>query len=332
MKFGAYLKDIFGKILIFGLLVILIMAILFLAKTPNEAVLFIALLCLLFGIILVLYDFLRKRTFYNEINSLLGELDQKYLLTEMIKTPNFLDGQILMEILSTTDKSMLDRVNDHSRKMADFRDYIELWVHEIKTPLSSLNLAMRNQDRRSKTYLQAIGNYIDQALFYSKIDTVDKDYLIKEVNLDKIVKEVVRSNKDALIQGDIKINLENLDHTVYSDPKWLYFIINQIVLNAIKYRDKKPAIRIYAECYNNVITLHIHDNGIGIKPSEVKKIFGKGFTGSNDRQKQASTGMGLYIANMLSTDLGHSLTVESEVGKYTEVNISFGKDSHYQIK
>ncbi len=282
-----------------------------------------------------LYRYLRRRRFQKQINQTLAGLDKKYLLPEVITRPLDQDGAFLYDTLASANKSLADEVAGYDRAMKNFRDYIELWGHEIKTPLTGLKLSLRRGSRAQKIYLEAIENYIDQALFYAKVDTVAKDYVIREVSLAAVVGAVVRGNKDALIAAGIKIHTENLDATVMSDSKWLTFIINQFVLNAIKYRkNNDPEIEFRAEKRSSnpeaSLALIIRDNGIGIKHSEQSHIFGKGFTGSNDRARQSSTGMGLYLSSRLATDLGHRLTIASNEGEWTELRLEFGSDDYLE--
>ncbi len=331
MKFGVYLRDRLAEIGLFIILFLAVLAVLVAVRAGAFAVAFTALLFLLLGAAMLLYGFFRKRSFYSTLTSIRDRLDQKYLLAEMLPRADFLEGKILSETIYETDKAMNEQLARYKRQTADFRDFIELWVHEVKAPLSSLGLALRGENRRHKIYLKEIADHIDRALFYAKVDTVDKDYVIKKVNLETVINEVVKANKDALIDAGIKIVMEDVNITVSSDPKWLRFIVNQVVLNAIKYRrDKSPEISLSARRINDGTELMIRDNGIGVEPSELKRVFEKGFTGANGRGRQSSTGMGLYISRKLCEDLGHKINIESEVGEYTEVTIVFGDNRFLQ--
>ncbi len=331
MKLKSYLKDQWAKILsliFFGAIFVSILIIF--RVDPFIPICFLTLYVLL-STFLIMYDFFLKKSFYNSAVKILSEIDQKYLLPEMIDSPNFIEGKILYELIQETDKSMLEKIAEHRNRNADFRDYIEMWVHEIKSPISHLSLSIDRNDQNSKKHIKEIENFVDQALYYSKIDTLDKDYIVKKVNLAALINSIVKSNKDSLISNKIKIEIDNANKFVYSDSKWLSFIVNQIVLNSIKYRRENPLIKFTTFESENFVVLSIEDNGIGIKRSEIDRVLEKGFTGSNDRATKLSTGMGLYIANKLSDELGHRIEIESELEKFTRVNIYFGRNDHMNI-
>lgn len=326
MKLSSYLRDNFIKFVMYIVAEILVFSVLIAFKVDMAVGLSIAGILTVFGLALLFYDFARKRKFYADMTRILERLDKKYLLVEMLPRPNFLEGRLFFEALAETNKAAAEEVGDYRRQTKDFREYIELWVHEIKTPLTGLNLKLRGGARAEKIYLSEMENYIDQALYYSKIDATEQDYIVKQVDLAKIVNNVVRRNKDSLIAGGVKVRAEELNHAVHSDAKWLEFVVNQVVSNAIKYRSDQPELVITAAKTKSGVTLRLRDNGIGIRQSELKRVFRKGFTGSNDRKTKASTGMGLYIAHELCRGLGHEIAIDSKVGEYTEVEIRF--DGH----
>ncbi len=329
MKFVDYFWDNGVKLLGYCSLVLIELAILLVFRVNPAAVSSILVLSVVFGVALFLYDFFRKRGFYGRMQRTLRELDKKYLLAELLDRPGFLEGRIFYEVLFDTDRSLAEEIADYARNNKEFRDYIELWVHEVKTPLTGLKLSLHKSDRVQKTYLEEIENCINQALFYSKVGAAEKDYVIKPVGLRTIVNSAIKSNKDSLIKNGMRIETENLNMTVHSDPKWLEFIINQVILNAVKYRGAGDAqIKIFAQEEGGQIVLRIRDNGIGIKKSELKQVLKKGFTGSNDRRRGSSTGMGLYISNELSRDMGHKLEIDSVEGEFTEVKITFGNNRY----
>lgn len=326
MKFHEYLRDNLSKILVATAFGILFTAILLIFRVDIFILTSFLVLFSLLCAFLLFYDFFKKRTFYNDLLGILFKLDQKYLLPEMIEQPNFLEGKIFFDALHDTSKSMNEQTKIYKDQTTDFRDFIELWVHEVKTPLSGLALMMRPSDKNAQVFIKEIDDHIERALYYSKIDISNQDYVIKKVSLEKIVNVTIRNNKYALISQGVKLKLDGLNKYVYSDSKWLGFIINQIILNSIKYCSKNPEIDISATKEGDYTVLTIQDNGIGIKPGELKHIFDKGFTGSNDRKTKASTGMGLYIANKLSHDLGHKILAKSKLGEYTKTMIYFGKN------
>ena len=287
------------------------------------------------GILLFFYNYNRKRKFYNELTKQLENLDKKYIITELIEKPNFLEGQIFYNSLYEINKTMNEEIKKYKLSLEEFKEYIEMWVHEVKLPLSSILLMTYKKDDISKVIepTKRIENFVEQVLYYARSENAEKDYIIKECDLKEIISKVIKKNKEIFILEKIEIKLERLDNKkVLSDSKWLEFIINQIISNSLKYVDKEKAIITISTSENEKnIILKIQDNGIGIPKSDIKKVFDKSFTGENGRKIQTSTGMGLYIAKQLCEKLGHKIEIESEQNKYTSVFITFSKDQFYNI-
>lgn len=183
--------------------------------------------------------------------------------------------------------------------------------------------------------LQRIENYIEQALFYARSNTVEKDYYIKKVKLRDIVYESIKKNKNVLIQEKVSMNLHDLDLEVNTDSKWIAFILNQIIGNSIKYKkvDCRLEIEIYAKQGKENVILYIKDNGIGIKEGEVTRVFEKGFTGTNGRLVgKKSTGIGLYLCKNLCNKLGIQIELSSILDRGTKVQLVFPQSSYIDMK
>lgn len=183
--------------------------------------------------------------------------------------------------------------------------------------------------------LQRIENYIEQALFYARSNTVEKDYYIKKVKLKDIVYESIKKNKNVLIQEKVSMNLHDLDLEVNTDSKWIGFILNQIIGNSIKYKkvDCRLEIEIYAKQGKENAILYIKDNGIGIKEGEVTRVFEKGFTGTNGRLVgKKSTGIGLYLCKNLCNKLGIQIELNSILDEGTKVQLVFPQSSYIDMK
>ncbi len=182
--------------------------------------------------------------------------------------------------------------------------------------------------------LEKIENYIEQALFYARSNTVEKDYYIKTAILKEIVNESIKKNKKQLMNEKISLDLHDLDIEVKTDNKWIVFILNQIVQNSIKYRkqDSTLEIEIYAQQGKNNNILYIKDNGIGIKKGEITRVFEKGFTGTNGRlSNKKSTGIGLYLCKKLCEKIGIAIELNSVQNEGTEIRIVFPNDSHIDM-
>ena len=183
--------------------------------------------------------------------------------------------------------------------------------------------------------LDKIENYTEQALFYARSNTVEKDYYIRKCYLKDIVNESIKKNKSVLIQEKITMNIHDLNIEVHTDSKWIVFILNQIIQNSVKYKKQEGTIEIelYAKQGKDNVILHIKDNGIGIKRSEISRIFEKGFTGTNGRlQNKKSTGIGLYLCKKLCDKLGIAIEVESDENKGTEIKLVFPQDSYIGMR
>ena len=285
----------------------------------------------------IIIEYFKRKKFYDNLLKILEELDEKYLITEIIKTPNFLEGKIFKNTLEQIDKSMLENVNKYKYMTEDYKEYIELWIHEIKIPIATSKLIIENNKNEiTKSIdeeLDEIENYTEQALFYARSNTANKDYVVTKSNLQEIVNGAILKNKSALLSSKTSIELHDLEREVYTDSKWAVFIINQIIQNAIKYsKIKDRKIEIYAISKRENVVLYIKDNGIGIKKGEITRVFEKGFTGENGRTiNKKSTGIGLYLCKKLCNKLGLGIELNSEKDIGTEVRIIFPKSSFMNL-
>lgn len=297
-------------------------------KVNIYAVVFIFTLNFICSMIFYVYDYFNKKKYYENIMENLDSLDKKYLISDIIEEPTFLDGKILYNIIKQTDKSMNDEVAKLRNNNNEYREYIELWVHEIKTPISSCKLLIENNKSKITESIneevEKVENYIEQALFYARSNDVEKDCVIKKMKLHDAINTVIRRNSNELIGKKVKIDLDNVEQIIYSDSKWLEFILHQIISNSIKYMDKENKIlKLYCENKDNNILLHISDNGMGIRENDISKVFEKGFTGENGRKFGKSTGIGLYLCKKLCNKLGLNIKLKSKDGEGTSVTIKF---------
>lgn len=281
-------------------------------------------------------NYIKWSRYINDIRRVLEELDKKYLLPEVIDEPNFLLGEEINDVLRELSKSMHENVKHYRTEQEEYREYIEMWIHEIKTPIASSRLVIENNyndvTRKIDYQIDRIDNFIEQVLYYTRSDEVSKDYIIKELELDSIVKKVVKKNYRDFISKKIKLEIEEIKETIYSDSKWVEFIVNQILVNSVKYtKEKEGVIKISANSQGNSVVLIIEDNGVGIIERDLDRIFEKGFTGENGRRFGKSTGIGLYLCKRLCDKLGLGLKLESKLNKGTKVRIIFPKDKVMKI-
>ena len=289
-------------------------------------------------VVSIAIEYFKKKKFYDNLSNMLEELEEEYLITEIINTPDFLEGKLLKNTIETIDKSMLENVNKYKYMTEDYKEYIELWIHEIKIPIATSKMVIENNKNEvTKSIdeeLDKVENYIEQALFYARSNTVEKDYYIRKVVLKEIVNESIKKNKSSLIQEKISIDIHDLDIEVNTENKWIVFILNQIIQNSIKYRRKEnSAIEIYANQEKENVILYIKDNGIGIKQGEITRVFEKGFTGTNGRlSNKKSTGIGLYLCKKLCNKLGIGIELNSVQNEETEVRLVFPQSSYVELK
>ena len=331
MKLYDYYKEKFIFILVSFFVFITMLLFLYVTKTQLEIIITIAFLFWGLLIFMFIIDYTKRKKTYDEIAYLLENLDQKYLLCECFKEPDFVDGKLLYKMTQQINKSMIDHVNSYKFAQLEYKEYIEMWVHEVKTPLAAMQLILENHPSpQNESVIEEINKveaYVEQALFYARGATLEKDYLVKETQLDEIVNKVIRKHSKDFIYRKIKLNLESLDFTVYTDSKWVEFIIDQILNNALKYCDPdNPEITFIAKQHPNAILLEIKDNGCGVSSSELSRVFDKGFTGTNGRNTTASTGIGLYLCKQLCNKL--NLDLQMRMSEQTCVSISFPIDSY----
>ena len=334
MSLKNFIKE---KILLISLLILALVTIeifLIAYDVHNFIKIYIIVFPLLLISISLSIEYYNKKAFYNKLEKNLQDLNEKYLISEIIETPNFIEGKILKEVIQDVDKSMIENVNKYKKIQEEYKEYIELWIHEIKIPIATSKMIIENNKseagRSIDEELDKVEDYIEQALYYARSNTVEKDYIIGKVELREIVNTAVIKNKNLLITNKVNLDLHGLDRWVYTDSKWMVFILNQIIQNAVKYgRNEDSKLEIFAEEEKEKVILFVKDNGIGIKSSEICRVFEKGFTGENGRIiGKKSTGIGLYLCKKLCEKLEIGLGLESEKGVGTKVAITFPMGSY----
>lgn len=273
-------------------------------------------------------DYIKRRNFYDKTMQALDALERKSLLSEMVEEPDFLEGGILTEILAQCAKSMNDQIAAVQREAREYREYVETWMHEIKTPLAGARLILTNHpdlnSRELSGELDQMEALLEQALYYARSAQAHKDYVIHCVDLREIVNAAIRKQSRLLIGNQVSVEpLQTACH-VYTDAKWISFILSQIIINCVQYRSQADAkISFWAVRADNSVFLTIRDNGIGIDPRDLPRVFEKGFTGDTGRKYTKSTGIGLYLCKKLCGKLGVGIRAESEVGEGTSMILQF---------
>lgn len=330
MNIVEYIKERIPFLIINLVLFFIVAIFMYIANVPKSIIIIVFSIWFLPLVSYIVIELIKSRRYFDSINNVLENLDKKYLLPEVIDEANFIEGKILNNILKTLSKDMNERVKYFKDEQLEYREYIETWVHEIKTPISSTKLILENDDsklsERVNYEIRKVENYIDQVLYYARSSDVSKDYIIKEFDLRAVVMKSIKSNSRDFINKKIKLELKEVSGKIFSDAKWIEFIINQVIVNAIKFSEaNKGVVEIYSEEYENNIVLTIKDNGVGISGKDIDRVFEKGFTGENGRRFGKSTGIGLYLCKNLCRKLGLGITITSKVNEGTKVNIVFPK-------
>ena len=233
----------------------------------------------------------------------------------------------LAEKLEELESELYQKKSEAQSKLTDLLDYYTLWVHQIKTPIAASRLLVAEvSDREVKQQLEQeifkIDSYTNLVLQYLRLESFHDDLVFEKVQVEDLVKDMVRKYALFFIQKGLTVNLHDLDKTIVTDKKWLLVVIEQILSNSLKYT-KEGGLEIYMEGQE----LCIKDTGIGIKNSDVLRVFERGFSGYNGRLTQQSSGLGLYLSKKISEELGHQIRIESEVGIGTTVRIKFSNSN-----
>ena len=288
------------------------------------------------AVVSIIIEYSRYRTHIRSLQTVL-KCDPDELLAALPQAHNE-EQKLYTELIKKVFRDRDAQVQKLQEEQEGYRDFILSWIHEVKLPITAGYMLMRNSTGKTVEELvdkledewRKIDHYVEQVLYYSRIDSFSKDYHISEVSLNRIAKESIKKYSKLFIQKRIRISLWEEEQTVYSDSKWLSYIIDQLVTNALKYTDKGGAISFVYEEDHKEKRLFIRDSGIGIKQEDIGRVFEKGFTGTNGRTANAkSTGMGLYLAEQMARKLGAKLSVRSKEGEYAEFAIHFSKGDGY---
>lgn len=327
MTFWEFISDRLDRLLIQGICAAV--AAFFLRATGTQpgvlVILFLALL-LVFAAV-QLSDFFRQRARLRELEAVLDGLDQKYLFAECVPFPKNLYERRLFDLTSWAGRAMTGAVSDAQAAQREYREYVEQWVHEIKTPITAARLICRELDgttrRKLAGELARIEEHVERALFYARAESPERDCVIRQTELSELVARAVGNHRSLLIQSGVRVETEGLERSVYTDEKWAVFILGQLLQNAARYRGEEPVVTVSARSLGKQVQLTVADNGMGIPTHELPRVFGRGFTGSNGRARGGSTGMGLYLCKKLAGFLELGLEITSEEGEGTAVTLTF---------
>ena len=326
MNGKQYLKNQLPVILI-NLLGMLALA-LFLIASGNsiQTVLFILVVWLIVLFSCLLFFYFSRKKYLDKLLDMTEQLEERYLLPEVMGIPERADDQVFHQLMKMAEKSMLERIGGIQRERKEYKEYIEQWIHEVKTPLTAMKLICENNHcsftRDLMAELENVNRFTEQALYFARSEHTEKDYSVREICLSDVVHEAIADNKYLLRQNHVTIAVEDMDHVVYTDDKWVRFILDQLISNAVKYRTDQPVLHFFTWIENDRVLLSVEDNGIGIPAGDLPRIFEKGFTGENGRRIHSSTGIGLYLCRRLCDKLGIGISASSR-GQGTTISLSF---------
>ena len=334
MKVKDYAADHIFSFLCLSVSGLLVSSLLWLIETPMVFILFVESILFTAFVCAFLYDYWRRKKYYNQLWEILDRLEEKTLIGEILVRPDFLDGQILDEILRRCNKYQNDRLADAEQNRQEYREYLDSWVHEIKTPIAAARLIIENHKNpttlRIDDELRRIDGFVEQVLYYARSAAVEKDFKVEKTTLQALVNSALKTYSKPLIQAGGRPVFCGLDIPVCADTKSCSFIIGQIISNSIKYRTEDLQVSFSAYEEQDAVRLIVSDNGIGISPADLPRVFDKGFTGDNGRRYSRSTGIGLYLCKKLCGKMNIGITIQSELGQGTAVTLSFPRESYLQ--
>lgn len=268
----------------------------------------------------------KKRKISKQIMDLADGLEEAYYLADVLPRPKEFQNQAYYYALKKACKAMNDEISKIAEEKQEYQEYVESFAHEIKIPIGALSLTFDNMKNYTlKKETDKIFQFVEQMLYYARSENTEKDYFIKPLQLDNVIHNVILKFRHSLMERKVIIDIQDTENLVYTDEKWLTFILSQILQNSIKYFDKQEnKLTIYSQKKDTNILLVLEDNGCGIKASDLSRVFEKGFTGSN-RNKANATGMGLYLSKKLCDSLGLKLDIISREQEYTRITITFPK-------
>lgn len=311
-----YLKNQLPVLLLNILGMVVLGLFLFAAGNSLQTVLLIGIIWMMIvAAYLTIVYFVRQKRL-NRLMELTEQLEERYLIPEIMTEPERAEEQVYYQILKMAEKSMLERIGAMERERKAYREYIEQWIHEVKTPITAIKLLCENNrsavSRTLLAELEQINRFTEQALYYARSGHTDRDYVIREIHLSDVVHSAIADNRYLLRQSNFTVTVEDMERSVYTDDKWVRFLLNQLISNAVKYRAGQSALRFFATEQPHQVQLSVQDNGMGIPSGDLPRIFDKGFTGRNGRAVPGSTGIGLYLCKRLCDKLGIGLTAHSD--------------------
>lgn len=345
--FFKYLKEKYLVFVTYAIFIVIFTVTFFLYRLPLAAVMYPTVLCAVVGILIVIFDFLKVKRTHKELCNICKISDEtdsgKTVYDEKNTIEAFFDlstsdfpfddsllGTDYRKIIDSLTNSLVAFKIASDSRYDDMINYYTIWAHQIKTPIASMRLTLQNEDsvisRRLKNDLNRIEQYVEMVMTYLRLDSVATDYVFKEYSLDEIVKSAIKKFSSEFIVKNLQLHYKPLDARVFTDEKWLSFVIEQVLSNALKYT-QTGSITI---TLTDAQTLSITDTGIGISASDLPRIFENGYTGFNGRTDKKASGIGLYLCKRICDNLGHKIMVKStpDVGTTVYIDMTTTKRNY----
>ncbi|MCH5333065.1 MAG: sensor histidine kinase [Agathobacter sp.] len=324
--FWKYLRQQ-KKVILVQLLFSVIFAVVFwLYRLPLEAVLYPCLLCLMIGILLILADYGKARQKHARLERI-SRLESAMI--DDLPDAKRLDDEDYQAVIRAQQAEVRAIDTTLRARYQDMVEYYTMWVHQIKTPIASMRLHLQNEDTPTSRKLQSdlfrIEQYVEMVLAFLRLDSASTDYVFREHALDAVIRQAVKRFAHEFIDRKIRLEYEPIDRKLVTDDKWLSFVLEQVISNALKYT-REGCVRIYMQGPD---VLCIEDTGIGIAPEDLPRIFENGYTGYNGRVDKKASGIGLYLCRRICGNLGIGILAKSELGKGTVIELDL---EQYQLR
>lgn len=285
------------------------------------------------ALVLVVYlavSYAAARARVKRMRALCASVRDKFLLSEIVPAPRGIGDRLYYELMLLQGRAAIGRVSAAERRVRERADETDEWAHELKIPLTAIKLiCSRNTgDDFLEIRRQAdrIGECVEKTLYLARSECGERDRMIRRTDLGSLVRGVLADNKRILIDAGASVTA-TAEGSVYTDAKWVGFVLRQLLMNAVQYAVGSAKIEISSSPCESGVELRVLDRGMGIPSCDLPRVFDRGFTGTNGRKNGGSTGMGLYICKKLCDALDIDLTARSEEGKYTEMILRFSSDA-----
>ena len=312
----GYIKQNIKVIFLFIVFALVFGIVFSLYDLEIEAIYYSVMLCSFIGLIYICINFINYYKKHIQLYKLQNEIS---ISLENLPSPKTLMEEDYTNLILTLNKEYKTYISKSDIAKSDMIDYYTMWVHQIKTPISAMKLLIQTSESEISSDLSSelfkIEQYVEMVLSYIRLGSNENDFVIKEYDLDNIVRQAIRKYAPLFIRKKINLDFQPTTYKVLTDEKWLVFVIEQLLSNAIKYTNKGK-ISIYPLEDKKLV---IEDTGIGISQEDIPRIFDKGFTGYNGRTDKKATGLGPYLCKNILDKLSHKISIESEVGVKTKV-------------